>query len=53
MKKISKTFKLDDIQSFVNEYAKVEKQIPKHIEKFKRDFDQLAILCYHHDVTST
>ena len=33
--------------------TKVKKQIPKHIEKFKRDFDQLAILCYHHDVTST
>ena len=33
--------------------TKVKKQIPKHIEKFKKDFDQLAILCYHHDVTST
>ena len=33
--------------------TKVKKQIPKHMEKFKKDFDQLAILCYHHDATST
>ena len=31
----------------------VKKEIPKHIEKFKRDFQQLAILCYYHDVVST
>ena len=31
----------------------VKKEIPKHIEKFKKDFQQLAILCYYHDVMST
>jgi len=31
----------------------VKKQIPKHITKFKKDFDQFAILCYYHDVMST
>ena len=33
--------------------TEVKKQIPKHIEKFKRDFDQLAIFCYYHDVSCT
>jgi hypothetical protein len=32
---------------------KVKKEIPKHIEKFKKDFQQLAILCYYYDVVST
>ncbi len=31
----------------------VKREIPEHIEKFRRDFRQLAILCYYHDVVST
>lgn len=30
-----------------------KKEISKHITKFKKDFEQLAILCYYYDVTST
>jgi hypothetical protein len=32
---------------------KVKNEIPKHIEKFKKDFKQLAILCYYYQVMST
>ncbi|MFY9300083.1 MAG: hypothetical protein WAO91_02700 [Candidatus Nitrosotenuis sp.] len=28
----------------------VKKEIPKHIKKFKSDFQQLAILCYYYPV---
>ena len=31
----------------------VRKEIPKHIEKFKSDFKQLAILCYYYPVMAT
>ena len=31
----------------------IKKEIPTHITKFKKDFDQLAILCYYYDVVST
>lgn len=30
-----------------------KKEISKHIAKFKKDFKQLAILCYYYDVVST
>jgi len=32
---------------------KVKKDIPKHISRFKKDFQQLAILCYYYPVMST
>ena len=28
----------------------VKKEIPIHIAKFKKDFEQLAILCYYHGI---
>lgn len=31
----------------------VKGEIPKHIAKFKRDFKQLAILCYYYPIVST
>ncbi len=31
----------------------VRRQIPSHITKFKKDFKQIAIFCYYHDVMST
>ena len=31
----------------------VKKQIPNHIKKFKKEFDQLAIFCYYYNVMST
>jgi hypothetical protein len=31
----------------------VKNEIPKHLDRFKKDFQQLAILCYYHDVMST
>ena len=37
-----------------NEFERtVKKEIPKHIAKFKTDFNQLAIFCYYHEVMST
>lgn len=33
--------------------GQIKNEIPAHIAKFKKDFGQLAILCYYHDVTST
>ena len=37
-----------------NKFEKnVKKEIPKHINKFKQDFKQLAIFCYYYDVMST
>ena len=33
--------------------GRIKKKIPSHITKFKKDFGQLAILCYYHDVMST
>jgi len=34
-------------------HTKVKMEIPKHVKKFKKDFEQLAILCYYHPVVST
>ena len=35
------------------DFKKVKREIPILIEKFKKDFDQISILCYFFEVMST